>query len=86
MPPALLKEALSGSTVKFVRLVQPENAFVLMEVTELGILTLVRPVDPENASVPIEVTGRLLILAGMTKAPDAWGLLPVMVMLLALVV
>ena len=71
--------------VTLVRPVLPENALVPMEVRLLGRVTLVRPVLPENALLPMEVTGRLLIVAGMTKLPEASGLEPVMVMVFALV-
>ena len=50
-----------------------------MEVMLLGRVTLVRPVHPRNAPQPMEVTGRLLIVFGMTKLPEACGLEPVMV-------
>ena len=46
----------------------------------LGRVTLVRPVHPENAQLPMEVTGRLLMVFGMSKKPEAFGLEPVMVM------
>ena len=51
-----------------------------MEVMLLGRVTLVRRVHPENDWVPMEVTGRLLMVFGMTKLPEACGLEPVMVM------
>jgi hypothetical protein len=71
--------------VTLVRPVLPENALVPMEVRLLGRVTLVRPVLPRNALSPMEVTGRLLIVDGMTKLPEASGLEPVMVMMLLLV-
>ena len=48
----------SPSPVKktVVRLLQPQNAELPIEVTELGIVTLVRPLQRENALLPIEVT------------------------------
>ena len=51
-----------------------------MEVMLLGRVTLVRPLQSMNARSPILVTGRLLIVAGITKSPVALGLEPVMVM------
>ena len=39
---------------------------------------------PENADAAIEVTGRPSIRLGIIKSPVAWGLLPVIVMALAL--
>ena len=56
------------------------NAEEPMEVMLLGSVTLVSPLHPSNALVPMEVTGRLLIVDGMTKEPEALGLEPLMVM------
>ena len=71
--------------VMLVNSVQPENAPARTEMTLLGRVTLFNPVEPENAKLPMEVTGRLLIVAGITKLPLALGLLPVMVILPAFV-
>ena len=69
--------------VTLVNPLQRMNALTPMEVTLCGIFTLVNPLQPSNARVPMEVTGRSLIVAGITKAPVALGLLPVMVIVLA---
>ena len=58
---------------------QPENAPSPMLVTPLPIVTLVNPEQPWNAWLPMEVTGRLSIVFGMTKEPEACGLEPVIV-------
>ena len=42
--------------VTLVKPVQPENARLPIEVTELGMVTLVKPLQPENARLSIEVT------------------------------
>ena len=39
-----------------VKPLQPLNAFLPIEVTEFGMVTLVKPVQPLNASSLIEVT------------------------------
>ena len=57
-----------------------------MEVRLLGRVTLVRLVHLENAWRPMEVTGRLLMVDGMSKKPEAFGLEPVMVMAVPLLV
>ncbi len=44
------------STVTNIRLVQPEKASSLMDVTLLGMVMEVRPVQPEKASSPMNVT------------------------------
>ena len=75
---ALPMEVTLLPIVMLVSPVQPENAQSPMEVTLSGIVMLVNPVDPENAS-PILVTGRLLIVAGITKSPMALGSMPVIV-------
>ena len=56
-----------------------------MDLTLLGIVTLVNPLHPWNAWLPMEVTGRLLIVFGMTKLPEACGMEPVMVMLFPMI-
>ena len=70
--------------VTLVNLLHPRNAQLPIAVTLLGIVTLVNPVQFWNAPSLMEVTGRLSIVAGITKAPLAWGLLPVMVIVLTL--
>ena len=56
-----------------------------MEVTLVGIVTLVNAVQLSNAESPMAVTGRVSIVDGMTKAPEALGLLPMMVIVFPLV-
>ena len=50
----------------------------------MGIVTHVNAVQLSNAESPMAVTGRVSIVDGMTKAPEALGLLPVMVIVLPL--
>ena len=61
-------------SVTFVKLVQPLNALVPIEVMLLGIVTAVKPVHPLNAFFPIEVTAVATplysILLGMTNSPE----------------
>ena len=66
--------------VTLVNPLHPANVASPMEVTLLGIVTLVNPLQSLNAEVPMDLTGRLLIVAGISKSPVALGLLPVMVM------
>ncbi len=73
-------EVMLLGRVTLVRPLHPSNASSPMEVRLLGRVTLVRPVESENALLPILVTGRLLIVAGISKEPEAFGLEPVMVM------
>ena len=42
--------------VTLVKPLQPQNAPLPIEVTELGMVTLVKPMQKKNASSPIEVT------------------------------
>ena len=48
--------------VTLVKLVQPSNALLPINVTELGMLTLVKPLQPKNAMSPISVTELVIIV------------------------
>ena len=55
----LLRESYIGllfATLILVSPLQPENAQLPIEVTELGMSILVSPLQPENADSPIDVT------------------------------
>jgi len=82
----LAMEVMLLGRVTLVRPVHPKNACWPMEVMLLGRVTLVNPVQLLNAWLPMEVTGRLLMVDGMTKMPEANGLEPVMVMAVPLLV
>ena len=75
-------EVMLLGRVTLVRPLQLPNALCPMEVMLLGRDTLVRSLFPRNAWSPIPVTGRLLMVDGMIKLPEAFGLEPVMVRVL----
>ena len=88
LQPANAWSPMDVTLLPIVTLVNPEqyrNALWTIPVTLLGIVTLVNPEQAANAPRPISVTGRLLIVAGITKSPVALGLLSVMVMVFPLV-
>ena len=55
-PSTALYAVLPADTAISVSEVQPENAFLPMLVTELGIVMLVSEVQPKNAFLPMVVT------------------------------
>jgi hypothetical protein len=57
---------------------QPKNAEAPILVTLEGIVMLVRPEQPLNAPFSILVTGLLLMVGGMTTAPEVPVTQPVM--------